>query len=210
VSLPLLTCSTSAWPSRLLYRRGRNSRRDLWITLYFILLNNKRDAALSSRIYYSVRDYSAHNMQCIYRAHIFFLTITVCHIPPIYIYIYSIYIYIYIYIIHIYIYTASLFYLTIIICHIPPIYRASLFYLNNIFFTSRSYQHHHYLTWQNIVCQFQQPYTESVFYLVNALCELPAAIYNFLISSDKLSLVTSRRYIQRPYFIRQNVVCHFP
>jgi len=33
VSLPLLTCSPSAWPSRLLYRRGRNSRRDLWITL---------------------------------------------------------------------------------------------------------------------------------------------------------------------------------
>ena len=34
VSVPLLTCSRSAWPSRLLYRRGRNSRRDLWITLY--------------------------------------------------------------------------------------------------------------------------------------------------------------------------------
>ena len=35
VSLPLLTCSPSAWPSRLLYRRGQKSRRDLWITLYF-------------------------------------------------------------------------------------------------------------------------------------------------------------------------------
>jgi hypothetical protein len=34
VPLPLLTCSPSAWPSRLLYRRGRKSRRDLWITLY--------------------------------------------------------------------------------------------------------------------------------------------------------------------------------
>jgi hypothetical protein len=34
VSLPLLTCSPSAWPSRLLYRRGRKSRRDLWIILY--------------------------------------------------------------------------------------------------------------------------------------------------------------------------------
>ena len=34
VSLPLLTCSSSAWPSQLLYRRGRKSRRDLWITLY--------------------------------------------------------------------------------------------------------------------------------------------------------------------------------
>jgi hypothetical protein len=34
VSLPLLTSSPSAWPSRLLYRRGRKSRRDLWITLY--------------------------------------------------------------------------------------------------------------------------------------------------------------------------------
>jgi hypothetical protein len=35
VSLPLLTCSTSAWSSRLLYRRGRKSRRDLRSTLYF-------------------------------------------------------------------------------------------------------------------------------------------------------------------------------
>ena len=34
VSLPLLTCSPWAWPSRLLYRRGQNSQRDLWITLY--------------------------------------------------------------------------------------------------------------------------------------------------------------------------------
>ena len=38
VSLPLLTCSPSAWPSRLLYRRGRKSRRDLWITLYLLLI----------------------------------------------------------------------------------------------------------------------------------------------------------------------------
>jgi hypothetical protein len=35
VSLPLLTCSPLAWPSRLLYRRGQKSRRDLWITLHF-------------------------------------------------------------------------------------------------------------------------------------------------------------------------------
>jgi hypothetical protein len=35
VSIPLLTWSPSAWPSRLLYRRGRKSRRDLWITLYY-------------------------------------------------------------------------------------------------------------------------------------------------------------------------------
>jgi len=34
VSLPLFTRSPSAWPSRLLYRRGRKSRRDLWIILY--------------------------------------------------------------------------------------------------------------------------------------------------------------------------------
>jgi hypothetical protein len=34
VSLPLLTCCPSVWPSRLLYRRGRTSRRDWWITLY--------------------------------------------------------------------------------------------------------------------------------------------------------------------------------
>ena len=37
VSLPLLTCSPSAWPFRLLYRTGRNSRRDLWLTLYVLL-----------------------------------------------------------------------------------------------------------------------------------------------------------------------------
>jgi hypothetical protein len=37
VSLPLLTCSPSALPSRLLYRSGRKSRRDLWITLYIII-----------------------------------------------------------------------------------------------------------------------------------------------------------------------------
>ena len=36
MSLPLLTCSPSAWPSRLLYRRGRKSRRDLWITLIMV------------------------------------------------------------------------------------------------------------------------------------------------------------------------------
>jgi hypothetical protein len=35
VSLLLLTCSPSAWPFRLLYHRGRKSRRDLRITLYF-------------------------------------------------------------------------------------------------------------------------------------------------------------------------------
>jgi hypothetical protein len=34
VSLPLLTCSPLALPSQLLYRRGRKSQRDLWITLY--------------------------------------------------------------------------------------------------------------------------------------------------------------------------------
>jgi hypothetical protein len=34
MSLPMLTCSPSAWPSRLLYCRGRKSRRGLWITLY--------------------------------------------------------------------------------------------------------------------------------------------------------------------------------
>jgi hypothetical protein len=38
VCLPLLTCPPSAWPSRLLYRRGRKSRRDLWITLYSVLV----------------------------------------------------------------------------------------------------------------------------------------------------------------------------
>jgi len=38
VSLPLLACSPSAWPSRLLYRRGRKSRRELRITLYIHVL----------------------------------------------------------------------------------------------------------------------------------------------------------------------------
>jgi hypothetical protein len=33
----LLVCSPSAWPSWLLYRRGRKSRRDLWITLYIYM-----------------------------------------------------------------------------------------------------------------------------------------------------------------------------
>jgi hypothetical protein len=35
VSLPMWTCSPSAWSSRLLYRWGRKSPRDKWITLYF-------------------------------------------------------------------------------------------------------------------------------------------------------------------------------
>jgi hypothetical protein len=34
VFLPLLTCSPSVWPSRLLYRRGQKSWKDLWNTLY--------------------------------------------------------------------------------------------------------------------------------------------------------------------------------
>jgi len=38
VSLPLLTCYPSAWPSRLLYPRVRKSRRGLWITLYSYVL----------------------------------------------------------------------------------------------------------------------------------------------------------------------------
>jgi hypothetical protein len=37
VSLPLLTCSPSAWPSRLPCRRGRKSRTDLWIIRYCYL-----------------------------------------------------------------------------------------------------------------------------------------------------------------------------
>jgi hypothetical protein len=40
----ILICSPSVWPSRLLYRRGRKSRRDLWISLYmnkkYVLLVN--------------------------------------------------------------------------------------------------------------------------------------------------------------------------
>ena len=37
VSLPLLAFSPSKGPSRLLYRRGRKSRREIRITLYFFL-----------------------------------------------------------------------------------------------------------------------------------------------------------------------------
>ena len=47
VSLPLLTCSPSAWPSRLLYRRGRKSRRDLRITLYNIGFTIFRSSLMS-------------------------------------------------------------------------------------------------------------------------------------------------------------------
>ena len=62
VSLPLLTYSPSAWPSRLLYRRGRKSRRDLWITLYllaiiflYILLDRSISESILSLIsYYSL------------------------------------------------------------------------------------------------------------------------------------------------------------
>ena len=39
VSLPLLTCCPSAWPSRLRYRWGWKSRTDLWSTLYKVRLS---------------------------------------------------------------------------------------------------------------------------------------------------------------------------
>jgi hypothetical protein len=42
VSLPLLTCSPSVWPSRLLYLRGRNFRRGLWVTLYYECYCNEK------------------------------------------------------------------------------------------------------------------------------------------------------------------------
>ena len=38
LSVPLLTCSPSAWPSRLLHRRCRKSPRDLWITIYIYII----------------------------------------------------------------------------------------------------------------------------------------------------------------------------
>ena len=50
VSLRLFTCSPSAWPSRLLYRRGRNSRRDLRITLYIRASTYKKRAEDSYRV----------------------------------------------------------------------------------------------------------------------------------------------------------------
>jgi hypothetical protein len=52
VSLPLLTCSSSAWASQLLYCRGRKSQRDLWITLYIAYTYSK----FSTKIYgYTIR-----------------------------------------------------------------------------------------------------------------------------------------------------------
>ena len=52
VSLPLLTCSPSAWPSRLLYHTGRKSRRDLRITLY-ILINLLKDKFKNFKSWYN-------------------------------------------------------------------------------------------------------------------------------------------------------------
>ena len=49
MSLPLLTCYPSAWPSRLLYRRDRKFRRDLRITLYFVSSAVKRSSSESGR-----------------------------------------------------------------------------------------------------------------------------------------------------------------
>ena len=48
VSLPLLICSPLAWPSRLQYRRGRKSRRDLWITLYIKTERNSYSVQLQN------------------------------------------------------------------------------------------------------------------------------------------------------------------
>jgi hypothetical protein len=39
----LLICSPSTWPSWLLYRRGRRSRKELWITLYTHIFGSKMD-----------------------------------------------------------------------------------------------------------------------------------------------------------------------
>jgi hypothetical protein len=47
VSLPLLTYSPSAWPSRLLYRRGWKSWRDLRITVYIKHLLHEADVVWS-------------------------------------------------------------------------------------------------------------------------------------------------------------------
>ena len=63
VSLPLLTCSLSAWPSRLLYCRGRKSRRDLWITPYIhISPNNLLAFWLLSWISWSLHNHIQSNL----------------------------------------------------------------------------------------------------------------------------------------------------
>ena len=55
VSLPLLTCSPSAWPPRLLYRRSQRSRRDLWITLYIYIY-----IYIYIYLYYKIRWFLLH------------------------------------------------------------------------------------------------------------------------------------------------------
>jgi hypothetical protein len=61
VSLPLLTCSPSAWPSQLLYCRGQNSQRNLWITLYFYEQLEQRKIA-NSALHDSVRTLSRRSL----------------------------------------------------------------------------------------------------------------------------------------------------
>jgi len=58
LSLSLLTCSPSAWPSQLLYRRGRKTRRDLWITLYCHLVRR----VLLRRLHQDARDFEAEKL----------------------------------------------------------------------------------------------------------------------------------------------------
>jgi hypothetical protein len=51
VSVPLLICCPSVWPSRLLYRRGLKSQRDLWITLYLYNGNAVQHCCKGRRLY---------------------------------------------------------------------------------------------------------------------------------------------------------------
>jgi hypothetical protein len=69
VSLPPLTFSPSAWwPSQLLYRRGRISRRDLWITLYFEpisfsqkSLGEKENTYFMTKLFFSDKPFDVWN-----------------------------------------------------------------------------------------------------------------------------------------------------
>jgi hypothetical protein len=63
VSLPLLTCSPSAWPPRLLYRRGRKSPTDLRITLY---IHKMAYAAVSPK--HTYRYPTSYNSYCLLKS----------------------------------------------------------------------------------------------------------------------------------------------
>jgi hypothetical protein len=55
VFLPLLTCSPSAWPSRLLYLGGLNSRRYLWTTLFLNVNKDSMELFINVNLQFGIR-----------------------------------------------------------------------------------------------------------------------------------------------------------